>query len=66
MRIFKIDHIAKAIAHAEVLAFAKWSVLGQKLKMQKACEKRFYVNATVVLCKKRLRKTPNIREMRQF
>ena len=24
--IFKIDHIAKAIAHAKAIAFAKWSV----------------------------------------
>ena len=36
--------------------------LGQKLKMPKTCEKRFYKNIRVVLCKKPLQKTPNIRK----
>ena len=40
--------------------------LRQKLKMPKACEKPFYKNIRVVLCKKPLEKTPNISEMRQF
>ena len=40
--------------------------LGRKLKMQKKCEKLFYKNIRVVLCKNPLEKTPNIREMRQF
>ena len=35
--------------------------LGEKLKMQKRCEKGFYKNIRVVLCKKPLEKTPNIR-----
>ena len=127
-RILKIGHLAKAIAHAKAMAFAKWSVgskiknaknmrktilqellelfcaknrskkhqifqkwddfenrpsckgyspckgyslckmvsLGQKLKMPKTCEKPFYKNIRVVLCKKPLEKTPNIREMRRF
>ena len=30
--------------------------LGQKLKMPKTCEKRFYKNIRVVLCKKPLEK----------
>ena len=126
--LLKIDHKAKAIAHAKAIAFAKCSVwvkklkcqkhaknkstrtaqlfcakngtkkhqilekrdnlenrpstkgfspckrfslckmvcLGQKLKTPKTCEKQFYNNSTVVLCKKRLEKTPNIGEMRQF
>ena len=34
--------------------------LGQKLKMPKRCEKRFYDHIRVVLCKKPLQKTPNI------
>ena len=34
--------------------------LGQKLKMPKACEKRFFRNISVVLCKKPLEKIPNI------
>ena len=36
--IFKIDHIAKAIAHAEVIAFAKWSVVS-KIKNAKNMRK---------------------------
>ena len=39
--------------------------LGQKLKMPKTCEKPFYKNIKVVVCKKPLEKTPNIQEMRQ-
>ena len=30
--------------------------LGQKLKMRKTCEKRFYKNIRVILCKKTARK----------
>ena len=40
--------------------------LGQKLEMPKTCEKPFYKNIRVVLCKKPLEKTPNIREKRRF
>ena len=40
--------------------------LGQKFKMPQTCEKPFYRNVTVVLRKKPLEKTPNIREMRPF
>ena len=40
--------------------------LGQKLKMPKTCEKPSYKIIRVVLRKKLLEKTPNIREMRQF
>ena len=61
----KIGHLANAIAHAKAIAFAKWSVLGKTLKMPKTCEKPFYKNIKVLLCKKPLEKTPNIREMRQ-
>ena len=46
-------------------SLCKMVSLGQKLKMPKTCEKRFYKNIWVVLCKKPLEKTPNIREMRQ-
>ena len=38
--------------------------LAQKFKWPKTCEKRFYKHVRVVLCKKPLEKTPNIREMR--
>ena len=48
--ILEIDHLAK----------------GQKLKMPKTCEKRFYKKSTVVLCKKPIQKTTNIGEMRPF
>ena len=44
----------------------KIATLGQKLKMPKTCEKRFYNHVRVVVCKKRLQKTPNIRKMRAF
>ena len=38
----------------------------QKLEFQKRCQNPFYKSFTVVLCKKPLQKTPNIREMRAF
>ena len=44
----------------------KIATLGQKLKMPKTCQKRFYNHVRVVVCKKRLQKTPNIRKMRAF
>ena len=40
--------------------------LGQKLKFQKTCQNPFYKSFRVVLCKKPLQKTLNIREMRAF
>ena len=65
-RILKIGHLAKAIALAKSIAFAKWSVWVKKLKMPKTCEKPFYNVIRVVLCKKPLVKMGNIREMRTF
>ena len=48
-------------------SLCKMVSLGQKLKMPQRCEKRFYKNNTVVvLWKKPLQKTPNIRQMRPF
>ena len=38
--------------------------LVQKLKMRKTCEKSFYDHIRVVVCKKPLQKSPNIRKMR--
>ena len=64
--ILKIGHLAKAMAHVKAIAFTKIVSLGQKLTMPKTCEKQFYKNIRVVLCKKPFEKTPNIREMRQF
>ena len=40
--------------------------LAQILKFQKTCQNPFYKSFTVVLCKKPLQKTLNIREMRAF
>ena len=40
--------------------------LAQKIKLPKTCEKRFYKDIQVVLYKKRLQKTANIRKMRAF
>ena len=40
--------------------------LGQKLKMDKNMLKTFLQHIAVVLCKKRLQKTANIRKMRAF
>ena len=47
-------------------SLCKLVTLGQKLKMPKTCEKPFYRNIRVVLCKKPLKNTPNIPKMRQF
>ena len=56
----KNGHNAKAIAHA------KYSLSVKKIKLPKTCEKRFYKHIKVVLCKKQLQKTDNIRKMRAF
>ena len=64
--LFEIGHLAKAIAHAKAIAFEKLVIFGQKLKMQKRREKRFYNDIIVGLCKKPLQKTPNVREIRPF
>ena len=62
--ILKIAHLAKAIAHAKAIAFAKWSVL-VKIKKPKTREKPSYKIIRVVLCKKPLETTSNIREILQ-
>ena len=49
-----------------ILTFDPKGGLGQKLKFQKTCENPFYKSFKVVLCKKTLKKTRNIREMRPF
>ena len=40
--------------------------LGQKIKLPKTCEKLFYKHITDVLCKKRLQRALNIREIGGF
>ena len=47
-------------------SLCKIITLGQKLKFQKTCQNPFYKSFIVVLCKKPLQKTLNIREMRAF
>ena len=59
--IFKIGHHAcKGYSPCKILTLA------QKLKFQKTCQNPFYKSFTVVLCKKPLQKSTNIREMRAF
>ena len=48
------------------ISLCKMLSLGQKLKMQKTCDKRLYKHIRLVLCKKRLQKAANISEMRPF
>ena len=62
----KIGHLARTIAHAKAYSLCRMVSLGQKLKIPKTSEKPPYKIIRVVLCKKPLEKTPNIREMRQF
>ena len=63
---FEIPPSCKGYSPCKGYRLWKMVSLGQKLKMPKICEKPFYNNITVVLCKKPLEKTPNIREMRRF
>ena len=58
--------LAKMPTMQRLWPFCKMVSLGQKLKMPKTCDKRLYKHITVVLCKKRLKKTANIRKMRPF
>ena len=59
--ILKICHHAcKRYSPCKILTLA------QKLKFQKTCQNPFYTSFRVVLCKKRLQKALNIREMGAF
>ena len=60
LRFAKNGHQAKAID------FGKSSLLAQKLKMHNNMLKTFLQHIAVVLCKKSLEKTANIRKMRAF
>ena len=44
----------------------KMVILGQKIKLPKTSKQRFYKHITDVLCKTRLQKALNMREMRRF
>ena len=50
----------------KVYSLCKMVSLGQKLKMPKRCEKRYYEHIRVVVSKKPLQKTPNIRKRKTF
>ena len=59
--ILKISHDqSKGYSPCKILTLA------QKLKFQKTCQDPFYKSFRVVLCKKPLQKTLNIREIRAF
>ena len=59
--ILKIGHHAcKGYSPCKIFTLA------QNLIFQKTCQNPFYKSFTVVLCKKPLQKTLNIREMRAF
>ena len=59
--ILKIGHHAcKGYSPCKILTLA------QKLKFQKTCQNPFYKSFRVVLCKKPLQNTLNIREKRAF
>ena len=60
-KIAKIGHHAKAMVAN--FGLCKMVSLAQKLKFSKTCQKRLHNHIRVVLCKKQLQKTPNIREM---
>ena len=47
-------------------SLCKMLSLGQKLKCLRTCKKHIYKHTRVVLSKRPLQKTPNIREMRRF
>ena len=63
---FENRQFCKGYSPSKIYRLCKMVSLGQKLKMPKTCENPFCKNMTVVLCKKPLQKTTNIREMRQF
>ena len=56
------------IGHHECKGYSPCKILtlAQKLKFQKTCQNPFYTSFRVVLCKKPLQKTLNIREITAF
>ena len=61
----KWDHFENRPS-SEGYRLGKMVTLGQNLKWPKTCKKRLCKHVRVVLCKRLLQKTPNIREMRPF
>ena len=66
MRQFLKSPSCKGYSPGKDNSLIKIVSLCQKLKMPKTCQELFYKNILVVFCKKTLKKTANIREMRQF
>ena len=65
-KCWKSAILQKLYSPCKGYSLGKMLSLGQKSKMPKTCKKRFFKNVAVVLCKKPLEKTPNIREIREF
>ena len=61
-----ISKFAQNGHQAKAIDFSKILNLGQRLKMNKNLLKTFLQHIAVVLSKKRLQKTANIRKMRAF
>ena len=53
----KISHLSKPHSPCKGYSLCKMVNFGRKLKMPKTCEKRFYKNNRVILCKKAARKS---------
>ena len=64
--ILKIGDLAKAIAHAKAIAFAKWSVWVKNYKCQKHAKHRSNRTLELFCANNRSKKTANIREMIGF
>ena len=56
--ILKIGHLAKAIAHAKVIAFAKWSLWVKNYKCQKHAKNPSTGTIELFCAKKHLKKNP--------
>ena len=65
-RFWKSVILQRLYSPCKRYSLCKMVSLGKKLKMPKTCEKRFYENIRVVLCKEPLQKTSNIWEMTRF
>ena len=62
-----ISHPLYRRTERQIRELAAWpGNQGQKLKIQKRCEKRLYDHIRVVVCNKPLQKTPNIRKITAF
>ena len=65
-KYFRDESVFKNWPSCKGYRLCKMLTLGQKLKFKKTCQNSFYKSFRVVLCKKPLKKTLNVREMRAF